>query len=80
MTIWAFNNRLKGSVMLKHVMGEHREKQDQVDFGMNIVGRFKDCVSRELKESIRLRNKPQYLLLTSKSKFYSPLTKRKVYK
>ena len=61
------------------MMGEHREEQDQVDFKMNIVGRSKDCVSRPLKESIRLRNKPQHLLLNSKSKFYGSVIKKKVY-
>ena len=66
--------------MLKHVMGEYsRNELDQVDFEMNIIGRFKDCVSSQLEESIRLRKMLQYLLLTSKSQFYSPLIKRKVY-
>ena len=50
MTIWVFKNRYKGSVMLKHVMVEHRKEQDQVDFKINIVGRFKDCVSSQLAE------------------------------
>ena len=42
-TFRAFKNRHKGSIMLKHVMGEHREEQYQVDFEMNILGRLKDC-------------------------------------
>ena len=58
--------------MLKHVMAEHRDELDKVDFKMNIIGRFKDFVSRQLKESIRLRIKLQLLLLNSKSEYYGP--------
>ena len=74
-----FRNRSKRSVLYKHVLSEHRDEKEIVDFGMKIVGKFSGAMPRIIEESIRIRNKPPHLLLNSKSEFHGPVIKRKVY-
>ena len=69
----------KRSVLFKHVMNDHRNEEDDVEFEMKIVGRFTSALNRQVDESIRIRNKPPSSLLNSKSEFYGPCIKRKVY-
>ena len=54
-------------------------KQGEVKFDMNIVGKFVTPLSRQIHESLRIRNKHPSALLNSKSEFYGPCIKRKVY-
>ena len=69
----------KKSVLFKHVTNEHKDGEEQVDFGMKIVGKFSSSLSRIIDESRRIRSKPQKDLLNSKSEFHGPVIKRKVY-
>ena len=62
-----FKNKSKTSVMYKHVMNTHANEQSDVKFEMKVVGKFTNCLSRQIKESIRIRSKPASLLLNSKS-------------
>ena len=68
----------KNSVMLKHIMHEHRNEQSDVTFEMKIVGKFTSSLPRQIDESWRIRKKDPSLLLNSKSEFYGPCIKRKV--
>ena len=70
--------RSKKSVLYRHVLKDHESEQNNVDFQMKIVGTFNDCLSRQINESIRIRNKDQKLLLNSKAEFHGPCIKRKI--
>ena len=74
-----FRSRSKRSVLFRHVMAEHKTEEEQVKFEMKIVGKFKDCTNRQVEESLRIRHKKPELLLNSKSEFYGPVIKRKIY-
>ena len=75
-----FWNRSKKSIMYRHVMAEHRKEGGLIGFEMNIVSGFKDCISRQIIEQIiRLRSKPQHLLMNPKWKFFGPVIKRKLH-
>ena len=69
----------KNSVLFKHVMSEHKNEQDKINFEMKIVGKFVSPLNRLIDESIRIRNTKPTSLLNSKSEFYGPCIKRKVY-
>ena len=75
----AYENGDKKSIMLRHVKAEHKGEEQEVEFDMKVTGKFQDCLSRQIDESLRLRNMPQSSLLNSKSEFYGPCIKRKVY-
>ena len=74
-----FKNKSKHSVMFKHVLNEHKEEQEAAKFKMQVVGVFSNPLNRQLEESIRIKNKDPALLLNSKSEFYGPCLKRKVF-
>ena len=67
------------SVMWKHIMKEHPEEKEEVDFEMRIVAKFSDSLSRQIHESLRIRNTAPSSLLNSKAEFYGPCVKRKTY-
>ena len=69
----------KKSVLFKHVSKEHEEEEDTVNFSMKITGHFSKCITRQLDEGIRIRDKNPKYLLNSKSEFYAPSIKRKVF-
>ena len=71
--------RSKTSVLYKHVRSDHKDEEDQVKFGMKMVGRFTSALGRIIDESRRIRNTPPHELLNSKSEFHGPVIKRKVY-
>ena len=65
--------------MYKHVLNSHGNEQSDAQFEMKIVGKFANCISRQIEESIRIRNTPDINLLNSKSEFHGPCIKRKMY-
>ena len=69
----------KNSVLYRHVQAVHKGEEQEVSFKMKVVGRFNSALARQIEESLRLRNKDQSTLLNSKSEFYGPVIKRKVY-
>ena len=69
----------KASVLFKHVMAEHKYEQEETNFQMNIVGCFTQPLNRLVDESLRIRNTNPSNLLNSKSEFYGPVIKRKIY-
>ena len=69
----------KNSVMLKHIRNEHSTEEEDVKFQMQIIGKYKDALNRQIRESIEIRNKKPSELLNSKAEFHGPCVKRKVY-
>ena len=70
--------RNKKSTLYKHLISEHENEQEKVDFEMKITGKFTNPLSRQIDESIRIRNKLPDTLLNSKAEFHGPCIKRKV--
>ena len=66
-------------MMLKHISSEHENEEDNVRFQMKIIAKFNDPLNRQIRESLEIRNKKPSVLLNSKSEFYGPCVKRKIY-
>ena len=62
------------SVLFKHKMAAHQN--EDVKFKMEITGQFKDALTRQANEAIRISNTPNHQLLNSKSEFNHPPTAR----
>ena len=60
------------SVLLKHKLKEHHDKEMKIK--MKITGRFKDSLTRQANEAVRInqRNKNRGDLLNSKNEFNHP--------
>ena len=66
------------SVLFKHKMAVH--KNENVKFKMEITGRFKDALTRQANEAVRISSRPTHELVNSKSKFNHPPTARVIVK
>ena len=53
-------------------------QHEEVKFKMEITGKFKDALSRQANEAIRISMRPNHELLNSKSEFNHPPTARVV--
>ena len=60
----------KDSPLFKHIQSEHRH--ENVKFKMEITGKFKDALSRQANEAVRISNRLGSQLLNSKSEFNHP--------
>ena len=69
-------NKSEKSVLFKHKMAVHQH--EEVKFKMEITGKFKDALSRQANEAIRISMRPNHELLNSKSEFNHPPTARVV--
>ena len=51
------------SHMIKHWFHhhQHHEDQDPPQFSFSIIGSYKDCMSRQVKEAVRIQNRPNSL-------------------
>ena len=67
--------RLK-SVLYKHKINEH--KNETVKFQMQITNQFKDALTRQANEAVRICSRPSASSLNSKSEFNHPPTTRLV--
>ena len=72
-----YNNKEEKSVMWKHVVNEHKDEEDQVEFEMKLDGAFKTPLQRITNEGIRIKNTKPECLLNSKNEYYGPSVKRK---
>ena len=68
----------QNSVMLKHIMTEHETEEKYVEFEMNIVGIFKNPLSRIVNEGVRIKQRKDEELLNSKTEYHGPIVRRKV--
>ena len=66
------------SIMYKHIQADHKEEEKQVNFEMKVVGRFKDAMSRQIDEAVRINNREPKTLLNSKNEYNGPVIRRKV--
>ena len=67
-------NKSEKSVLFKHKMTAHNN--EHVKFKMEITGTFKDALSRQANEGVRISSRPAHELLNSKSEFNHPPTAR----
>ena len=58
------------SVLFKHKMADH--KHENVKFQMQITKKFKDALTRQANEAIRIYSRPPSESLNSKSEFHHP--------
>ena len=74
----ALENKNTNSILYRPVINEHENEKEYVDFQMKITGKFKNPLSRQIDESLRIRNSLPGSLLNSKAEFHGPCIKRKV--
>ena len=72
----AFKNQRSDSVLYKHKILEHIN--EEVEYGLEITGLFKDALTRQANESVRIYNRRGKDILNSKSEFNHPPTARVV--
>ena len=58
------------SVLFKHKMSDH--KNEDVKFQMKITNKFKDALTRQANEAVRISSVPETSSLNSKSEFNHP--------
>ena len=58
------------SVLYKHINNVH--PNEDVKFEMEITQKFKDALSRQANEAVRIYSRPDHELLNSKSEFNHP--------
>ena len=74
--IKAFEAQKSHSMMYKHQMLDH--KDEKAEFDLEITGIFKDALSRQANESVRIYSHQGSEILNSKSEFHHPPTARVV--
>ena len=74
----AYERENQNSVLYKHVLSEHKNEKEMVDFDMTAVSKFKKPLNRQIEESVRIRNKGPNQIMNSKAEFHGPCIKRKV--
>ena len=74
----ALENRNPNSILYKHVLNDHENEEENVDFQMKITGKFTNPLTRQIDKSLRIRNRLPETLLNSKAEFHGPCIKRKV--
>ena len=72
--IRAYKNQKLSSVLHKHKTLDHID--EEVKFGLEITGMFKDALTRQANESVRIYKRQNFELLNSKSEFNHPPTAR----
>ena len=72
--IAALKNKKSSSVLHKHKTLAHID--EEVEFGLEITGIFKDALTRQANESVRIYKRHSSELLNSKSEFNHPPTAR----
>ena len=72
--IRAFNAKNSQSVLYKHKMLEHIN--EDVEYGLEITGIYRDALTRQANESVRIYNRKESESLNSKSEFNHPPTAR----
>ena len=67
----AFKGGKSDSVLHKHKQTDH--ENEDMEFSMKITKRFRDPLSRQENEAVRISNRPKGELLNSKNEFNHPL-------
>ena len=66
-----YKNKNENNMLYKHKLLEHPEEEN-VQFKMEITGLFKDALTRQANEAIRIKNCKPGEILNSKSEFNHP--------
>ena len=66
------NKKKSKSVLYKHIMSEHKYEKEKVKFQMEISGKYKDALTRQANEAVRIYSRSGKELLNSKSEFNHP--------
>ena len=72
----AYRKKKSDSVLYKHKLSDHRD--ENVEFEMKISGVFKDALSRQANEAVRIYSRQNSEILNSKSEFNHPSVARVV--
>ena len=64
------NGQKLDNMLYKHKILEHAH--EEVDFKMEITGVFKDALTRQAEEAVRIKSRKNYELMNSKSQFNHP--------
>ena len=75
--IKALENKKSHSVLYKHKVLDHGDV-NEVEFSLEIAGIFKDALSRQANESVRIYKRKNSESMNSKSEFNHPPTARVV--
>ena len=70
-----YRNNDKKSPLLKHAQVHHGRRLD-VSFSMRIVGSFRDPLTRQVNEGVRINRSTAEVVLNSKSEWHGPATAR----
>ena len=65
-----FENKKIKSVLYKHKLADHTD--EDIKFKFEITQKFKDPLSRQANEAVRITNRPSAELLNSKCEFNHP--------
>ena len=65
-----FEKKKEKSVLFKHKLTDH--KNETVKFKIEITQKFKEALSRQANEAVRISTRPDHQLLNSKSEFHHP--------
>ena len=66
----AYKNQKADSVLFKHKMSDH--KNEKVKFKFEITNKFKDALTRQADESVRINMREKSELLNSKNELNHP--------
>ena len=73
MCIKGLLNNDKNNPLEKHRRNNHRQEKKKVRFEFNILQRFRDPLTRQAEEGLRIAHNPEDVkLLNSKKEFYHP--------
>ena len=72
--IRAYKNKKPSSVLHKHRTLDHID--EDVEFDLEITGMYKDALTRQANESVRIYKRQNSEILNSKSEFNHPPTAR----
>ena len=65
-------------LLKKHIINEHPNEQEKVEFDMILTGTFNKTTERIIEEGIRIKNHEKETLLNSKSEFHGPSVTRRI--
>ena len=74
--VQAYKRKAPDSVIYKHKILEHQD--EDMDFVMEITGVFKDALTRQAEEGVRIHGRKGDELINSKSEFNHPPVARVV--
>ena len=63
-------NKNENNVLYKHQLSEHPTQE--ANFKMEITGLFKDALTRQANEAVRIKNHKKFEVMNSKSEFNHP--------